>query len=84
MVFRPALAPLEAAMLPARERPHPGALAHLKRELARSFGNAGEGRPLRSARKDLGQIDKAALIDRHADAGLCIAGGENVLSVAGR
>jgi len=36
-VFRPALTPLEAAMLPAAVRPDTGALKHMKRETARCF-----------------------------------------------
>lgn len=37
IVFLPALMPLEAAMLPARERPRSGALAHVQREMERRF-----------------------------------------------
>lgn len=36
-MFLPALMPLEAAMLPARERPRSGALAHVQREMERRF-----------------------------------------------
>lgn len=37
IVFLPALTPLEAAMLPARERPITGALRHAMRETERRF-----------------------------------------------
>ena len=37
-----------------------------------------------SAREDLGQIDKAVLIDGDAKTDLCIDGGQDVFSVSGR
>ena len=42
IVFLPALTPLEAAMLPARERPARGALAHAVRDIRRSFSLCAE------------------------------------------
>ena len=57
VVFRAALEPLEAAMLPAGERAPRGALKQRRR----------------SAAENLGQINIAVLIQRHADADLGIA-----------
>ena len=65
VVFRAALEPLEAAMLPAGERA-PSAETGENR-----VGAAGTRR--RSAAENLGQINIAVLIQRHADADLGIA-----------
>ena len=37
VIFQPALTPLAAAMIPARERPSGGALRHAMRETERRF-----------------------------------------------
>ena len=62
VVFRAALEPLEAAMLPAGERAPRGALKQAKTVWERL--ERGE---------NLGQINIAVLIQRHADADLGIA-----------
>ena len=43
IIFRPALTPLEAAMLPARERMERGALFHAMQDVGRSFSRCGAG-----------------------------------------
>ena len=73
VVFRAALEPLEAAMLPAGERaPHQ---AHLPARSAETGENrvGAAGTRRRSAAENLGQINIAVLIQRHADADLGIA-----------
>lgn len=67
VVFRAALEPLEAAMLPAGER----APARSAETGENRVGAAGTRR--RSAAENLGQINIAVLIQRHADADLGIA-----------
>lgn len=41
VIFRPALTPLEAAMIPAEEKPRGGALRHVMRETERRFALEG-------------------------------------------
>lgn len=77
VVFRAALEPLEAAAIKAKAPAPRGALHQAKSVWQRLEGTGGQ-------RQNLGQIDIAVFIQRHADADLGIAPAQDVAPMAGR